>query len=693
MSACDRLRTTAIAAALLAAFGPARAAEPLLPEVLAPYGQLNTAGNIGSIGLGYADTEGRRFGQYNGIDDSGFYGLLDFSLAKRNDETGTWIGAWGRNVGLDNRQLRFEHNRQGNWGYFIEYSRIPRYEPYTAVTAVSGIGSPFLTVPDGTIPGVPVDLKTKRDAFGLGFDKFLFGNWEFQVRFRNEEKDGSRIFARGSGADFEFTPEPINYTTRQLEAKVNYSGSQLQVSGGYYGTMFNNHYTGLNIAGGAPGLATFTPIALPPDNHSHQLFLTGSYAFTPTTHGNFKVAYAKAIQDDSFVATQAPLLAGVGNNLQGRVDTTLLQAGITSRPLPKLTLMADLRQEDRDDKTPLVAYGTAGSTTTGVNDVRSIKTTTGKAEASYALPYSFRLTGGLGYEEKKRNTAPIRIVSHRDETEETSYRVELRRMMSETVTGAISYIHSDRDGSAWLDTVQTGGPGSNKIAPIHLADRDRDKVKLTVNWTPTDPLTFGFYIEEARDEYKVRDGSIIGPMDGKARNYTIDAAYSFTQAWQGTAWVSFNETKARQTLCEAAPSTGGPCPATAVDPVFGADLKNKSTSLGLGFRGRPNGRFEVGGDLSYSDITDSYNQFAITPTTSTVPAPLPEISTKLTRATLFGKYALQKNSGVRLDYVYDRYSSNDWTWSNFMYRDGTVLTQSPSQKTNFLGATYYYRWQ
>ncbi len=682
---------TGIAAPLFAVVLAAPLVTPVpaqAQEISAPYGQLNTGGNVVGVGLGYADVDGRRFGQFNGITDSGFSGLLDFSLAKRDDETGTWLGFFGRNLGLDNRRLRFEHNRQGDWGYFLEYSRIPRYEPYTPVTAVVGIGSPNLTLPAAGTTGVPFDLKTRRDMFALGADKFLFGNWEFQVRFHNEEKDGTRIFARGDGANFDFTPDPINYTTRQLEARANYSGSQLNVSGGYYGTTFNNQYTALNVG----GLAGFTPIALPPDNQSHQLFLTGSYAFTPTTHGNFKVAYAKATQDDAFVPGVA-VAAGAGNSLHGRVDTTLVQAGITSNPIPKLTLLANFRFEDRDDKTPIVVYGTPGATTTGANDARSIQTTTGKVEAGYALPYSLRLTGGIEYEEKKRNTQDIRIVSQRETTEEWSYRAELRRILSETVTGAVSYVHSERDGSPWLLTLVTAGTlGSNLIAPIHLADRKRDKVRLSINWAPTDPLTISFNLDEARDDYSTRDGSFIGPMDGRARNYAIDAGYAFSDAWQANAWASYNETKAMQKSCENAAAVTG-CPATAADPVYGAEVRNKSTAVGLGFRGKPSARISLGGDLSYTDIKDSYTQYPIIPPASGVPGALPDISTKLTRLSLFGKYVLEKNSGVRLDYIYDRYTSDDWTWTNFVYRDGTFLGQNPNQKTNFVGARYYYKWQ
>jgi MtrB/PioB family decaheme-associated outer membrane protein len=516
------------------------------------------------------------------------------------------------------------------------------------------------------------------------------------VRFKNDDKSGERIFARGttgggpagSFGQFEFAPEPINSTTRQVDVKIGYTGPQLQLSGGYYGTFYSNQYTGLNFTGGLAGLSTFTPIALPPDNQSHQLYLAGGYGFTPTTRGNFKVAYARATQDDTFVTgVNVPLAPGIGNNLEGRVDTTLAQAGITSRPTPKLTLLADLRYEDRDDKTPVKVYLTPpGTTTDGTNEPRSIRTMAGKVEAGYALPNAFRLTGGIGYEEKKRNTSAVRVVSYRETTDEISYRAELRRMMSETVTGALTYVHSDRDGSPWVTTTQTSGAtGSNLIAPIHLADRTRDKVRLTVNWAPVEPLTVNFYADGARDDYDTHPGSTIGPMEGTAYSYSIDIGYAFTQQWQGTAWYSRNDTKAEQTTCVGA-SAAGVCGS----PTWGATLRNSSDNFGLGLRGKPAATLELGADLSYSDIKDEYQQATLigAPITS-----LPNVKTQLTRLNLFGRYMLQKNAGVRLDYIYDRYKTDDWTWSNWMYADGTRVTQDPDQTVNFVGVTYFVRWQ
>jgi predicted porin len=63
------------------------------------------------------------------------------------------------------------------------------------------------------------------------------------------------------------------------------------------------------------------------------------------------------------------------------------------------------------------------------------------------------------------------------------------------------------------------------------------------------------------------------------------------------------------------------------------------------------------------------------------------------RLNLFARYALQKNSGVRLDYIFDRFKTDDWTWASWVYADGTQLSENQSQRVNFLGVSYYYRFQ
>ena len=263
--------------------------------------------------------------------------------------------------------------------------------------------------------------------------------------------------------------------------------------------------------------------------------------------------------------------------------------------------------------------------------------------------------------------------------------------MSETVTGSLAVMRSDRGGSPFQTTIiQGGAPGSNLIAPVHLADRERDKIRLSVNWQPTSPLTVQLIGDKARDEYSGRDGSTLGPRKGEASFFSVDAAYTFSERWQANAWYSRSDTSLDQTTCEAATGNPAASPGTAADPVWSAAIRNLSNSFGLGMRGKPTGQIEIGADLSYSDIKDENHLDAVRggPVTT-----LPDITTKLTRVNVFARYALQKNTGVRLDYVFDRYETDDWTWPTWTFADGTRLTEPPTQKVSFIGVSYYYKFQ
>ena len=668
----------------------------------------NPNGGSVNLGLGYVSKDNGRFGQYNGLNEKGGYGILDFNWTRRDDATGTWMRLWGRNVGYEHRELQWEHNRQGDWGYFINFNQIPRYSPYTINTGVQGIGSNFLNIPypAATSPKSDVTLKTEREILTVGLSKALPAGWDVQFRFRNEDKDGARLFGRGTTGGtggFEFLAEPIHYKTRTIEAIAGYTGAQFQLSGGYYGTWFNNENMALNInnqPGGPTGLGTgagaFTPIGLPPGNESHQLYVSGGYSFTPTTRATFKFAQARQTQEEAFIVAPA---ATVGrSNLGGRVDTTQAQLGLTARPMQGLTLLANFRYEDRDDKTPVVDYfpTVVTGTATGENEPRSIKTTAGKLEASYALPAGFRVIGGLDYEEKKRNTSAVRVVSFREKTEETTWRLELRRALSDTVNGSVQYANATRRGSDFQTTqvVAAAGPppvfglGSNLVHPFHLADRDRDKWRLMVDWAATEALSMQFAYDDARDDYS---GRTLGPRQGKAQLFSVDANYAFTSEWQGFGWLQFSDNKFDQVTCESASGTGV-CPNTAADPIWQASLRNKGDAAGVGVRGKFAPNFEFSANLQFMKDRGEFGQSPL-PVPNPVGTPLPNIEYNRTTLQLNGKYALQKNAGVRVQYIYDRFKTDDFTWTSWVYTDGTRVLQNPTQTVHFIGISGYYEFR
>lgn len=684
----NAIQTCAVASMLLAAVASVQAAEA--DEVT----ELSRPESTISAGVGYLSDDSRRFGQYTGMDKDRAYGLVDVDIAQRFDKTGTWILLEGRNLGLDNRDLRFDLRRQGNWGMFLEYSQIPRLEPYTPTTAVTGIGTPNLRIPTTATAGVPVEMKTTRDVLGLGFDVAFADKLDVQLRYQQQEKNGERLFARGTtgSGGFQFAPEPINSTTRMLESTLGYTGKRLQLSGGYYGTMYDNNNAALTLTevGAATTLAGFTPMALPPDNQAHQVFVAGGYSFTETARTTFKAAYTHATQNETFIV---PSAATGRTDLGGEVDTTLLQAGFTARPFPKFSLLANLRHENRNDRTPVVDYFTVttGTTFTGENEPRSIKTNAAKLELGYALPMAFRVTGGVDYDMKERNYSAVRVVSARTETDELSYRLALRRTISEKLTGSLAAIRANRQGSEYLTTVlTTGAIGSNLIAPIHYADRERDKLQLTLNWMPFEPLSVQLVADTARDDYTARTAADLGPRKGTAENYALDATYVISDAWQLTAWVSRNKNQLDQATCENA-SGAGVCANTVTDPFWQVTLRNVGDSGGLGLRARPFSKLELGADLQHSVYSDEYRQLTTTPA-ATTPTFIPDIETRVTTIRLSAKFAIVKSAGIRFDYAFQRWTSDDWTWTTWTYTDGTRLLQEPVQKVHFFGVSGYYRW-
>lgn len=693
-----------------------------------------------SAGFGLVDgssADRAQFGQYNDLrNNRNVFGLLGLDYSLRNPATATWVDFQATNLLDETRELHLVWKKPGDWKFSANYGELVRSDPNTVNTGLLGAGSTtpqVVTLPGGPGTGSNFELQTKRTGLGMGFTKQLSRAWQFEVDLKTENKKGSRLFGIGmtcpspivpgcgtttgisAGSALLLLPEPINANHSQVEARFNYSQEKLRLSVGYYGSFYRNSYSTLNpsVPGtlnnplGSPlplsaGLQALLsqPVALNPDNQAHQLDLSGSYDFTRTTHGTFKLGYASATQDNSFAGaglTAAP--AGV-NNLDGKVTTTLARLGLTSRPIPKLSLLADLRYEDKDDKTPLANYNFIDATTSSTNRQLPIRRTNGKMQASWQFNSDYRGTLGADYEAINRGvftatSAVSGISALRQKTDESGVRAELRRRMSENFSGSITVSSSERNGSKWLK--DNSGLGvtevSNPADPLTgflptaifmptLADRQRDKVKLFADWQPSEKLTLQFSAEENRDRFNTP--SIYGIRGSRTNQFGVDWAYALSYAWNFNGYASRGVQTFNQSRFAG----------------YVMDFENTTRNAGVGFTGKISGKFELGGNLSYTDDKSAYNQtldtFAGADSAALLTATggLPDITYRQTALKLFGKYALDKRATVQVDLVHQRYRVNDWAFSNngvpFTFSDGTTITQQQSQHASFIGVTYIY---
>jgi MtrB/PioB family decaheme-associated outer membrane protein len=706
-------RQTILSLSLLAAFGSAYAQDDGVAALIRPESSVS----VGVIGISGSEKDRAILGQYYGSRQDSAGVLLDLDINKRADETGTWTQVQASNLASKNsREINGSYTKQGDWFVSGSYNALTHDDPRTLVTGA----------------GAELNLSTKRESVGLAGGKWITPRLLFELDFKNEDKTGARQngqgiacgvyssaynvcgLAAGAGAMLAGTtggmllvPEPVNSTIKQIDARLSYSGQQLKLHGGYYGSFYSNGNGSFSSGvsgnlfnpdgsvlntGAAPGSTLLgllqQPVALTPDNQAHQFYVDGVYSFTPTTRANFKLARTHATQDADFATMGFTGPAGV-SNLGAVVDTTLTQIGLSARPMSKLSLLANVRYEDKEDKTPLANYSVTGPSTAFVvntNNPHSSKKLNGKVEASYQFPQNYRGTFGVDYQEVHRDrpvsTALIDGLSGlREDTRETSYRVEVSRGMSETLNASIGYTHSKREGSSWL-SLGAGFPAvadsviynANGAFPFTLEDRTRDKVRASADWSPTNSLSLQFMLESGKDSYSAPSEQ--GLRDTDMYSYGVDATWKLSSTWRLAGY--WNQGKQTLHVNQAG---------------YLAELTTATDSLSLGVVGAPVKNYEVGANLSYMRDSNQYQQ-RLNSGLPLVGGGLPDVNYRVTSLNLFAKRALEKNASLRIDLMHQRVELDDWGWGYngvpFTYSDNGSVTQQARQNLTYLGVTYVY---
>ena len=699
-----------------------------------------------SAGIAHATGDPRDraiWGQYNGLREHDTNLLLDADVVKRNDETGFWTTFRGRDMGLETPELGLTLQKQGNWRFNVDYTEIVHHEIHTVNTGMLNAGSTNPSVRVIT-PGIGEDLnfEMKRQVIGLSGDKWFRPGLQFEVAFRNEDKDGTRLWGRGYDcASYVCTgtqsntntrwavlmiPEPVNFNTKQIDAKANFSGDRYLVTAGYYGSFFTNSngnvmpnvpnqlYGPLGPAGGLrtlnPAAAGGTslqgvlqlPMALYPDNQAHQFYVSGNYAWTQKTRSTFKLAYTHATQSEDYAGmgfTGAPIVNRP--NLDGVLDTTLAQFGITSRPTARTNLLGNIRYERRDDKTAVDLYNVE-NTVRWDNSRISNKKINAKVEGGYLFQNNVRGTVGVDWDRIERELPGLDVnvaglSGLRGRTDETTLKAELRKSVSETLTGSLGAFYAKRDGSDWY-AVANNSPNAglvqgglysfdqiyNRTAtfPFNLSDRTREGLKATADWLPTERLSLQFVGQAAHDGYNPPTQN--GLRQGSYRLLSLDAAYAITDTWKFTAYGSVSD----QTMNEADRA------------AYVADIKNRNIAYGLNLVGRPTGVLEVGGGVTRTqDITD-YN---FTPDVATTASNvqqnavgLPDVKFSDIRYGVWTRYAFSKQADVRFDVSRISIRLEEWAWGYngvpWVYSDGTTVSLQPHQQITFATARFTYRF-
>jgi MtrB/PioB family decaheme-associated outer membrane protein len=276
------------------------------------------------IGAGYLSDDSYRFGRYSGMKDDGAYVIGDIKAQDYREDGLNWR-IRGINLGLDSRYLRAEGGKQGSQEYYIEYQELPNYINDTGSTPFNGVGSSNLTLPPGfdintnlnaSLGQLERDTERKRYGVGASFIPRRSRNWNFNIAYQHETKEGVNAIGGAMGGAFPgFTssttaailPEPVDYVTDNVDLSLAYAKDKTQLKFAYHMSLFDNEDRSLNWQD------PFAPtrsgsLAQQPRNQFHQLTATGGYQLPHNSRLTGVLSIGRMTQDWNFqsYATAAP---------------------------------------------------------------------------------------------------------------------------------------------------------------------------------------------------------------------------------------------------------------------------------------------------------------------------------------------------------------------------------------------------
>ncbi len=277
-------------------------------------------------------------------------------------------------------------------------------------------------------------------------------------------------------------------------------------------------------------------------------------------------------------------------------------------------------------------------------------------------------------------------------------------------------------------------PGMRRF---NLADRNRDRLRSSLEWQPTARLSVDSNLEYDRDDYL---HTVYGLQESSGWSASIDGSYALSDRLTANAFYTHEDQRSTTAgdgfvansnvaFIGRAENTllASPCFNTIqsrnnnakIDPClnWSADMRDRADTVGVSFarNGLWAHKLDLTGDIVFTRaVTDigvdggSYanNPFALagapplppgTPAAFLIPAAdLPTVESRTIELRLGARFAVNKSTDVRLLYLYQRTTVVDFAYEGLQLGTGTeqmpTLEQAPDFAVNVLALFYRHRF-
>lgn len=598
------------------------------------------------------------------------------------------------------------------------------------------------------------EIYTTRENTSLTAGYIFSPQWSVNLDLNHLNQNGAKLMAfaangLGGGAidnkeTISILPNPTNYRTDTVNFGLNWTGDKGHVAASYFGSFFRNAYDRVTWSSFYGTNGTTQTMSTAPDNNFNQINLTGGYAILDKTKLAGGLSYGRGTQNDPLVTTGSETAALPRSSFNGEIITTHADLKLTDQTFNKLTLTAGVKYDERDNKSPSDIYKFLA--VNGGNEAFYPNTPLSNRKTQYELAGDYRLTSnqhlrlaynrenvqrwcnnyavGGGTPPYEAGTSCVVAESSKDDKLSATYKLNA----TENVHLNAGYSYGGRNTnfnplarSAFVENkniIPTGAGNASGLNggdflgfhPFFTENRIQQVVKGGVDWQATDKLSLNANGRYTDDNYH----STYGFQNGNSWSMNLDALFQYSENGKVNAYVTKERRERGMTNLQALAAITASLTSTSaklgVPPggTWSNTLTDEDITFGLGAKqaGLMGGKFDLGGDLTYSLGQTNYstllNYNGVDTRGNTCSSAgyltcgsVPEVKNKLIQLKIDGKYKVAKSGTVGLDYIYQHLSSNDYYYNAYQtgYTPYKVLPtnqQTGSYSVNAVIATYTY---
>jgi len=658
--------------------------------------------STGSVTAGgiYTDTSGKDLSKFQEYQDLNNGMLSNIYFMGRNSKS--WIDAYGENFGRDDMYVNI---RGGMYDMFTAraYTNwLPHNFLFNGLTPFTGSGSSDLkaTFPSpNTAVWQPLDLGYQRKDTGGSFEWQSYSPWYFRVDGNQVKTQGTKVGAGSNGLSpgngYTDLAIPVQYETNNVTGEFGYATKTMTLSASYLASNFGNanEFVTWNNGFFSNGI---DKTYLPPANNYQRVALNGTWRQLPLS-STLAVRYTwDETKSDATLGTSVLTTppAGTTGPFYGAIDPSsptfngdqerqTFTLGWAATPLVGLDTRVYLNWQKMNNNSTHVEFADGGE-----NELWNYKKENAGFDVYYRINRGNRIGGGYDYNHITQNRFDF------DDTKSNTLWAEWRNTSLDTLTARIKYSYLDRSSNFLLNNA-----GANANDPLFmerfvrafdLADLTQNRVKLTLDWAPTDNI--GVAVEYIWKDNDYGD-TTLGRTKDTRNEIFANLTYGAPTSWRVSLFADYETIKYDSYhrfvgvgSCNA--TTGPNCydpnsPASASSYNWSANVDNENWLIGLGVDYPVNERFMLTGSVLYEQ-TDATSDMSAQNNFGN-PLPLNQYpNVKMTSLNLKGVYRFDKNWSVTAGYAYQKYDYSDDQFNGYAYT-GVPPTAAANQQSYLNG--------